>query len=390
MYTRWRDGYQRNWSRFFDPIAVRFTAHKDKLLADVTVMPLIDNSRYREMIDISLGAKIDPAAADPHPESIVHASMSLNKDSPRVKNSTSFAMQLAPQIKIDPLAWIGTTVSLYADKDPFWEDIAQKNKSYLSLFQEVHRLPIAMHVEVIDGFKLVGFLASARAYIEQTAPGMTVWEIRKHGDEPYVRVGPSERAKSRWGLLSNLSVYYAATGESLVISLTEPVLHRALDRLAARRQAKADGKPTASPQRPWLGDNFGVRMDGEFVHAIEAVFQEEFDRKMQRMSWGNLPILNEWKRRFPERDPVELHQQFWHRRLVCPAGGTYRWNDQWQTMESTVYGSSGQPTESAKKPPSPLDNIASGEFGLTFKENGLRARMVLTNKEFERESNIAE
>ena len=31
FYARWRDGYQRNWSRFFDPIAMQIRMDKHKL-----------------------------------------------------------------------------------------------------------------------------------------------------------------------------------------------------------------------------------------------------------------------------------------------------------------------------------------------------------------------
>ena len=53
FYERWRQGYENNWSTFFDPIAIRFHASRDKLAADLTVMPLIDFSQYRELVAIS-------------------------------------------------------------------------------------------------------------------------------------------------------------------------------------------------------------------------------------------------------------------------------------------------------------------------------------------------
>ena len=79
----------------------------------------------------------------------------------------------------------------------------------------------------------------------------------------------------------------------------------------------------------------------------------------------------------PDRDPVELHEQLWHIHLVCPGGGDYRWNDEWHTMESTVYGHPGEPKAGPSLPVSLLD-IARGNFGITFQENGLRARVELT------------
>ena len=97
---------------------------------------------------------------------------------------------------------------------------------------------------------------------------------------------------------------------------------------------------------------------------------------MQMRAWGNIPILNEWKRRYPDQDPVKLHARFWQAEPVCPGGGRYVWNDRWQTMESTVYGHPGQPKDG---PPAPtvIQSVKSGNFGLSFEEQGLRAKVSL-------------
>ena len=47
-YQRWRDSYQQNWRQYFDPIAARFSISKGEVGADVTVMPLIENSAYKQ------------------------------------------------------------------------------------------------------------------------------------------------------------------------------------------------------------------------------------------------------------------------------------------------------------------------------------------------------
>src|SRR6185295_17610682 len=99
---------------------------------------------------------------------------------------------------------------------------------------------------------------------------------------------------------------------------------------------------------------------------------------MQRLSWANIPILNEWKRLYPQSDPVAMHEKLWGVKLLCPAGGKYVWNEKYLTMESTVLGHPGEP----KAPPrdkllTPLARLRSGNFGLTFENQGLRARVVI-------------
>jgi hypothetical protein len=102
----------------------------------------------------------------------------------------------------------------------------------------------------------------------------------------------------------------------------------------------------------------------------------DYQRMLQRRSWGNLPILNEWKRRYPNEDPVKLHAKFWQTELICPGGGKYVWNEKWQTMESTVYGHPGEPKEGTKSA-AVLNSIERGDFGVTFEEQGLRAKVIL-------------
>ena len=59
-YERWRDTYQQNWRQFFDPIAVRFEIKDNRLAADLTVVPLILATDYRQFISLVQGAKLVP------------------------------------------------------------------------------------------------------------------------------------------------------------------------------------------------------------------------------------------------------------------------------------------------------------------------------------------
>ena len=75
-----------------------------------------------------------------------------------------------------------------------------------------------------------------------------------------------------------------------------------------------------------------------------------------------------------------VHERLWNVQLICPGGGDYRWNETWQTMESTVYG---HPAAAKKGPVLPpfLNRISTGDAGLTFDRNGLRARLTLQMKD---------
>ena len=120
----------------------------------------------------------------------------------------------------------------------------------------------------------------------------------------------------------------------------------------------------------------GLQVDRKALELVSHLSRDEYELAMQARAWGNLPILNQWKRMYPDQDPVELHERVWQIRLICPGGGRYVWNEKFQTMESTVYGHPGEPKSGPAAPPA-LTEFANGSFGLTFENQGLRARVSL-------------
>ena len=253
----------------------------------------------------------------------------------------------------------------------------------------IGRLPIAVRVEVSNGFRLTAFLASLRAYIEQTSPGMVRWESLKYKDQPYVKVTPTERAKGQHKELEKVAIYYVGLRR-------RPAGH------AQRERAETRDRPATGPRRPSKKDgNAGragrgrqsrgwartsaCRSTARRSNSSSHLNRDEYQLAMQARAWSNLPILNEWKRLYPDQDPVELHERVWKIRLICPGGGRYVWNDKYQTMESTVYGHPGEP-KTGPPPPPALTDFANGSFGLTFEHQGLRARVSLERQAGEKAS----
>jgi len=388
-YRRWRDGYQSYWSTFFDPIAIRLRVDDQRVAADLTVMPLITATDYRTMIEIAGGTKLDPQAGDLHPGAVVHGVLAINHESDMVRQGDAALGAIAPQVNVRPLSWLGDAVAVYLDDDPFWRELAAAEEAERFLEKNFARLPLAVHFHVRNGLKLTAFLAGVRTFLEQSAPGMTVWEVKQHKEQPYVRIAPSAQAVADQENLKNFAIHYCATGEALIVSINEEVLKRAIDRLLVRRAAREKGTAPAPAGTPWLGDSFGLQVDGRLLPLLSGAMGDAYQHAMQGRSWSNLPILNQWKQRFPNADPVTMHEQLWHQRLVCPGDGEYRWNDQWQTMESTVYGHPGDPRRGPAVPAA-LRDLALGNFGLSFEEHGLRARAELSRAPASPEARAAE
>jgi hypothetical protein len=295
-----------------------------------------------------------------------------------VHQGEGFARMLTPGINVDPFSWLGENFSVFVDDDPFWADLAKVKQDDIGRFMEnnISRVPVAIRADVSDGMKLTLFLTAVHAYIDQSSPGMLTWESKTYKDQPYVKVAPTERARKNFSIGGSLEFFYAASGDSLLVTLGEPLLKRAIDRQLAREEAKKKGEKRPEIERPWLGESMGLQANRNLLGVFATLTFTDYQRMLQRRSWGNLPILNEWKRRYPNEDPVKLHAKFWQTELICPGGGKYVWNEKWQTMESTVYGHPGEPKDGPIVTPGML-GLESADFGMTFEEQGLRARAVL-------------
>ncbi len=371
-YERWRRGYERNWNWAFDPIGISIGVGPERLSADMTIMPLIAGSQYRQWINASMGASLAPGSGDPH-DAIAHGVVAVNAESDTVKQWSGFARMMAPGLDFDPLSWVGQSVAVYADPDPFWAELMAARDTEEFMGENMARMPVALYAEASSAIRLTAFVAAARAFVEATAPGMTAWDPRTHAGQGYVRVGLSEtaRADAQGRPIDELAVFYAAMPRALIVSINEDVLKRAIDRELARRSGTAPESP-----RAWLGSSMCLQFDAQGLELVYGPGAEAYRNTSRLASWSNVRILNEWRRLYPDQDPVEVHRRVWGTELVCPGGGRYEWNDRFRTLTSTVYGCPGDrgsgPTDMG-----PLTGIRSGNLGLTFEENGLRARTVI-------------
>lgn len=384
-YGRWRQGYEWNWNWAFDPIALRLSLDKGHFDADLTVMPLIAHSDYRELIATVGKATFAPDAGDLHGAPL-HFILALD---PKAPTFESYGNMVATMAKGVSLSWIGSWLTVYAEADPFWRELAtQKDQQQWPFLEDkLGRLPIVVQVDVASGLKLTAFLAGLRAFVEQTAPGMTNWNALTHREQPYVKVEPTDRAQQqirgrRAGNAEKLALYYSASGDRLIVTLREDLLQQAIDRQIARQETAASSKPgeeqAVQPvDRPaWLGSSAGLQLDRQGIEAITAFSRQSYQDMMQIRAWGSLPILNEWKRLFPQEDPVQVHTRLTGVTLICPGGGQYVWNAAGQTMESTVYGHPGQAQPGPTTLPGGSD-LERASFGLSFEDEGLRARLSL-------------
>lgn len=343
----------------------------------MTVKPLIKQSKYRGLMEITKNSAIKKYSGDIHPESLVHYIMSLDPESDTMKKMGNFASGFAPALGQNVFNWIGNWVSFYVDDSQFWKDlknIEKKNEKKTSEFfkKNIFRFPAAIAIEVNNALKLTLFLSSLRAYINQTAPGLTSWEAKKYNGHSYICV--SEKKGIADSTKDKFKIYYAATPKLLIFSLSEKIIKRSLNRINSKTAFRKKGKIN-----PWLGKSFGLKLNNSFLDIINILYKVNIKQTYEIKSWANIFVLNEWKKLNDKISPQLFHSIFWKSNLICPGGGEYIWNDEYQTMVSTVFGFPGQSTAEIKFD-DPLKAIDSLEFGITFEGDGLRARAELIRK----------
>ncbi|MCE9595412.1 MAG: hypothetical protein K8S98_14590 [Planctomycetes bacterium] len=369
-YDNFRTSFQNRWNNVFDPIAVRLSFEGGRLAADATIMPLTANTDYNEFQRFCGDAKLAPHAGDPHADALFQFAFALDAKS-QVAGFLSGAF--GDQLGANPLAWLGDGISIYADRDEFWKELGNKESIDEAFGENFYRMPVALQCEVKDPLKLAVFMTGLHGLANQSAPGITVWENRTFAGHTYVRVGVDDGVDMFGDAGAQTAIYYATLPTALILSLREDVLQRALKRYDARKAGAADEQPT------WLGRSVGLRVERDALDLVTGLDGPGLSHQLQLAAWMPLPILSEWKRRFPDQDPVALHERFWGVHLASPGGGAFAWDAAAQAMTSSDYGSPATPKDGPKFPRA-LDGFTGAEFGLTFEGQGLRAAVEIARK----------
>ena len=381
-YVFFRDRYQSNWSQYFDPIAARLSMKDGKISGDLTILPLIGGSDYRRMISTVGEVKLKNSSGDPHPEALLHWITALDMDSPELKQASNFAAIMAPSLGTGAFGWIGESYSIYLDRSPFFNELGQAfakgGEDGAEDFMEKNwgRIPVALNVEVRNPFKLTAFLAGFRAWLEQTAPGMTVWSNHSHKKQGYVKIAPGKNLQE--DLMEDgaapIALYYVPSAKVLTVSLSEDMVKRAIDRSLLRRT-----DDTALPAAAWSGQSSAFFAKNPLIDLADGILQRESLRRFQEKSWSNLHALNEWRTQLGKKNAPAYHMEVWQTELQCPGGGKYSWNETFQTYQSSAFGHPGKPSM-PKKGIGLLGPFGAVDFGITFENDGLRAQGSISRK----------
>ncbi len=389
LYSSWLRRYERKWRRVFDPIAIEIGLTDKELAVDLTVIPLILQSEYAQYRRIVGKARLKPTIGDLHPESIASVDLAIDTETPMFNMARMFVQSQLNGVDLDPLGWIDGSVSLYFDHDEAWMKRYEGRDRWSFQFNSLAAdLPIGVHIPSKDSLSLTSFMVGIRSLQNQYAPNMIRWGTDKHKD--YVFVTGTWDARGALGEgAENPTLYYVTLPDGLTLSGNQQVIKRAIDRHIANEK---NGKPVDQPDEQEtvaasevdpakvLEPQMVMKVTGQVA---EVMSQTSFRRGLWRsnqLAWSNLPILNYFRHRYPDRDPAQVYSQLFGQTLIEPTGGEYVWNKQRSTYESTHHGYHLEP----KAGPilantfGPSDTV---ETTLSFQDGGLRATLKMTDNE---------
>ncbi len=379
-YGIFRDRYMGIWRGVFDPIAISFSVSEKKISADVTIFPLVATTDYEEMSELTRNNQLPDKVPFPE-ESMAILGLSLDPESKTVRELNSLLGVMIPSAGRTGISWLGKWFRVYAGDDPFWAELADvpDEKSVERFFeQQLYRLPVVIEVALASPMGMATFLTSVRAFAESTAPGLLKWESATHNEHPYVIIRTTERDMAGVAL-DKLALYYSTANNVFIASLNETLLKKAIDRHLGKTAAAATSQEDMNGLH-FLGASMGLAVHYRFLELLNALTKREISRIERETAFLALPILNQWRKLFPNQDPIDLHRRLFGITLLAPGYGQYVWNEEYQTYESTVHGFPGKVKEGPGALRPPLESLSTANCGLTFENQGLRARCEMTRQ----------
>ncbi len=375
LYENWRRRYQSRWQNVFDPIAIEIEFKQHAISADLSVIPLILGTDYRWIQNTIGNVRLKNEFMPDYPEAIVTTATALDTNS----QSFNFLRGLMGNSNIDLFSWIDGAAIGFIDYDEAWfERQSQVSPWILNYDHRLQDLPAAGFLPSRDNVKMAAFVLAMRATLERLVPNIISWTEADHAGTTYA-VGTFKSNLLGDGT-PHPHIYYTTLRQGFLVSTNERVLKRAIDRFNALEPSVAEKEPQPVVGEARLAPQYTLRMTGQGANFTAWSGWNNGMRRMSRIAWSNLPVLNYLRSRYPDRDPAKLYEAIFGELIEEPAGGTYEWNDNTQTYESTLYGHHLAPQAGPGIAPvlTPADKL---QTSLSFQDGGLRVEMKLMRQQ---------
>lgn len=270
-YDRFRRGYSRFWTRFFDPIALSFLLD-DQLYSHLVVKPLINNSEYRQMLEFTGGkAEGFRALKSPHRLVPIQLFMTFDFDNFLLENYRPAAQrlrrrddssdeQLAPeQRKQEINARIQQELSLEEPIDVFGmvgDELVLGLGSDIPLaLANIADVDFFLGLHLNDPQRFKSFLEMIYAHMA------TRFQGRTRGPLPFLQLSSTEPMKNTYNnheyyLIPTgfVNLYYLFHGDHVYFTVSQLAINRLIDSFGKPVQMGA----YAAAALDYIGDNHNI------------------------------------------------------------------------------------------------------------------------------------
>ncbi len=336
-YDRFSRTYETYWSRYIDPAALRVRLggpKPDTITADLRVMPLIEGTDYRDILELAGQARVlaPPARSD---GARVVVGIGPNAGVRRELSGLASGMLGRHAFKVD---FLGDWAMLGVVDRTRLADIAQNLRApipqapegeptkHVDEIVEAARIPAYAAIEIRSASAAALALAALRKMADETLRGMLSWNDR--GSErgtTIFRVGLGAKSAEDGPEPPSSALFYALTDKAFLVSLDEAVLRQLVVDLADGRGPIAEASAGRTPtDRSQLVFDLKGRRDAGLYTVLSWLLSDQLVRASPAPRMQAEALL----RGAPERaaDPAAtraLHLAYFGAVPTPPHGGTY-------------------------------------------------------------------
>ncbi len=405
-YGQFRDRYQQYWRRYFDPIGIRIKFGKTITL-ETYILPLIDSSRYNQLVDIAGGK---PITIDPSrfgEDTLLRYVMHLNDGAAK----TQYTMMLGAFTQTNTTSdWLGDWVTFWVeDTDAFgslvrhqyesMDDEQQSPRSDRELI-DVFNASLVLGVHTKNKLSLAVFLVALKTTINTIAPNTVVFRnLEPYHNVTIVQIAPDPTSPFAQQLHSDETghdtapgektpavsergpaLYYATIEDGFYVSTQASALRKLIDRLRGFAESGV-------PESEGVKANAMLYVAPRAAELARPTVSYFLEQRARQVSWQNLAQVWLLGRcgLLEDRMLDEVARSYLGYRLVCPDGGTYRFDTATGSASSSVHGPLELPLRLKASPPgSPIDRLLEQIDLVTarvqFTEDGLASQVSLSRR----------
>ncbi len=258
------------------------------------MLPLIDNTRYAELINISQGSTLTKQIGDIHNEALLH--FCVECEPKKMELPPRFASFLLHYLVDEE--YLGNSLEIYLDDDPLWAELAKLSPDELRtrLERRCPSLPLAIRVAVND------LAAATKGNVDKAGRLETLVTsflgFSKRTIETYRGVRYVNLVNEREDRFILPNLYVTVCGDALTMTLNERTLKNSIDRSLAEQPVNKTPPKVVYLLRD-LGQQAILHVDTKTFELMDMVSITPRQREMQNLAWSNIPILNEWRRYIP-------------------------------------------------------------------------------------------